>query len=595
MKSLSVRRALAAGIGAATLASVVVVGATSAGAAPKKNADPAPVPLQLLAINDFHGQLEPPTGSSSRLDGYTATTLGPFGGSEYLATQIKQLEAQSQQDNTLTVAAGDLIGASPLLSAAYHDEPTIEALNLMGLDFAAVGNHEFDEGVDELLRMQNGGCLAEDSCPGGEFEGADWKYLTANSFYSKSGETVLPPFALKKVDGIKVGFIGMTLENTPGVVTPSGVAGLSFADEAETANKYSRILQRAGAETIVVLMHEGGAQEAPPTGQNTNDIDGCKGLAGPVTQIVPQMSDAIDVVVTGHTHNAYNCRELDGAFLPAGSNAGRLVTSASSVGRLVTDIDLTLDPVTGDVLTSKSDNVPVVRTVAADADQTALIERYGALVAPIANEPVGRTGSAITSTRENLYPGQPGESPMGNLMADAQLAATQGTTGAVAALMNPGGVRGSGLDEGEVTYGEAFSVQPFGNYLTTITLTGAQLQCVLEQQFVLRTVLQPSASLRYTVDPAGAVGSSADPCTGSRVVDSTVTINKVPVDPAASYRITVNNFLADGGDSFSLLTKGTNRTNVASPEDDLAALTQYLGANLGITAPAMDRITVPGS
>jgi 5'-nucleotidase len=597
MTRVPVRRALAAGIGVATLATVVVAGATAAGAAPK-NQPTGPVPLQLLAINDFHGQLETPSGSSSRLDGYTATTLGPFGGSEYLATQIKQLEAQSQQANTLTVAAGDLIGASPLLSAAYHDEPTIEALNLVGLDFAAVGNHEFDEGVTELLRMQNGGCLAEDSCPAGEFQGADWQYLTANSFYTDSGETVLPPIGIKKVQGIKVGFIGMTLEGTPGVVTPSGVAGLSFVDEADTANKYARILQRAGAETIVVLMHEGGAQEAAPPNQNTNDINGCKNLAGPVTDIVPRMSSAIDVVITGHTHNAYNCRQLGSAFLPASSGTGRLVTSASSVGRLVTDIDLTLDPTTGDVLTSTANNVPVVRTVAKDADQTALINRYTALVAPIRDQVVGKAATVIarapvtplawTTATGTARTGN-GDSALGNLIADGQLDATPTS---VAAFMNPGGVRADINPADDITYGEAFAVQPFGNFLSQITMTDAQLQCLLEQQYALGTVLQP-AGITYSVSRSGVAGTTANPCSGTVVPDNSVKIGTTAIatDGIDSYRITVNNFLADGGDSFSVFTQATNRQDVSSPEDDLAALVQYLGKTAPTSAPAIGRIT----
>jgi 5'-nucleotidase len=599
MTSVPVRRAFAAGIGLATLATVVVAGATSAGAAPSKPRPngPAPVDLQLLAINDFHGQLTPPTGSSSRLPGY-ADSVG-FGGAEYLATQIKTLEAKSQEDNTLTVAAGDLIGASPLISAAYHDEPTIEALNLMGLDYAAVGNHEFDEGVTELLRMQNGGCLegelATESCPDHEFQGADWQYLAANAFYEDSGDTILPPYAIDEVDGVKVGFIGMTLEGTPGVVTPTGVAGLDFADEAATANRYAEELMDQGVRTIVVLLHEGGTQ----TGATS--VDGCNGLTGAITEIVPQMSRTIDAVITGHTHQAYNCREVDGRFVQASSTTkGRLVTSGASVGRLVTDIDLKLDPRTGDVMSSTSDNVEVVRTVAKDPDQTALIAQYDALVAPIANQIIGTVGSAIGVGQETLYTTGTapnvvttrGESEMGDFIADGQLAATSGD--AVAALMNPGGVRGSGLDSGDVTYGEAFSVQPFGNYLTTITLTGAQLQCVLEQQFVLNTVLQPSSTLRYTIDPSLPAGTSADPCSGQRVIDSSVTIGGVQVDAATPYRITVNNFLADGGDRFSTLLAGTDRVNIESPEDDLAALTQYIAAHPGITAPATDRITLAG-
>jgi 5'-nucleotidase len=602
---------LGAGIGVLALTTTLVAGATAAGAAPSnpRPNGPAPVDLQLLAINDFHGQLTPPTGSSSTLPGYPdpdgtgPLAAKPFGGAEYLATQIKQLEAKSQEDNTLTVAAGDLIGASPLISAAYHDEPTIEALNLMGLDFAAVGNHEFDEGVGELLRMQGGGCLtgelATESCPDHEFQGADWQYLAANATYESNGTTILPPYAVREVDGIKVGFIGMTLEGTPGVVTPTGVAGLDFADEAATANRYAEELMDQGVRAIVVLLHEGGTQT------NATDVDGCNGLTGAITEIVPQMSRTIDAVITGHTHQAYNCREIDGRFVPANSTTkGRLVTSGSSVGRIVTDIDLTLDPRTGDVMSSTSDNVEVVRTVPKDEAQTALINHYSALVAPVANQVVGNVSQTISRDQETMWVTGTGstavttrgESPMGNLIADAQLAATKDLAGAdaVAALMNPGGVRAAIDNVGDVTYGEAFAVQPFGNYLTTISLTGAQLQCVLEQQFTLNTVLQPSASLTYDVSLTGTNGSSADPCSGTRVPDSSVEIDDVPVDAATSYRITVNNFLADGGDRFSTLLAGTNRLNVESPEDDLAALTQYLGlpVNNGIGAPATDRITL---
>ena len=584
MTSVPLRRAFAAGFGAAALTATLIAGAAPAAAKPKPNAGPPPVNLQILALNDFHGQLEPPSGSSSRLPGYPTTTA--FGGAEYLATQIRQLEAESKKQNTVTVAAGDLIGASPLLSAAFHDEPTIDSLNRIGLDYASVGNHEFDEGPEELLRIQHGGCHPDDGCSDPElpYQGADFQYLSANAFSEEGGvdDTLLPPYAVHKVQGIKVGFIGMTLEGTPGVVTPSGVAGLDFGDEAETANRYADELQAQGVEAIVVLLHEGGRQNSSGT------INSCTGLTGPITQIVPEMSEAIDVVITGHTHQAYNCT-ID----------GRLVTSASSAGRLVTDIDLTLDRRTGDVLTAAAANVPVERTVPRDAEQTALIARWRELLGPIAGEVVGEAAAVLSNSRETLYTTGTGddavltlgESPIGNLIADAQWATTRTTTGAVAALMNPGGVRAE-INQGAITYEEAFTVQPFGNYLTTLTLTGAQLQCVLEQQFVLNTVLQPSSTLRYSVDPSGALGSSGNPCTGSRVPDASVTINGVPVDPAASYRITVNNFLADGGDSFSTLTSYSARTDVVSPEDDLAALVQYLGANRPISPPATDRITV---
>jgi 5'-nucleotidase len=587
MTSAPLRRALAAGLGTAALTATLIAGASPAGAAPKPKPTPPgppPVDLQLLAINDFHGQLEPPSGSSSTLpgfpdpDGSGPATAQPFGGIEYLATQVRALEAETKKQNTLTVAAGDLIGASPLLSAAFHDEPTIEAMNLLGLDYAAVGNHEFDEGVDELLRMQNGGCLAEESCPSGQFGGADFQYLAANTTFEGTDETILPPYAVHKVQGIKVGFIGMTLEGTPSVVTPSGVAGLDFADEAETANRYAAELEAQGVEAIVVLLHEGGAQTPAP------DVDSCNNLQGPVTEIVPAMDDAIDVVISGHTHQPYTCT-ID----------GRLVTSGSSVGRVVTDIDLTLDRRTGDVLTAVADNVPVSRDVPQDPAQSDLIARYNEFVAPIANRQVGTAATPLPrEPRDVLFGTVLGESPMGNLIADAMLAATD--EDADIALMNPGGVRAS-IDQGPITYGEAFSVQPFGNFLTTITLTDEQLLCVLEQQFAVggssRNVLQP-AGITYSVDPNGTSSTVEAPCSGTRVPDDSVFVGtgNLLTDGIDSYRVTVNNFLADGGDGFTLLTEGTDRVDVASPEDDLAALVEYFGANPDISAPATGRITV---
>ena len=556
----------------ALAAAAVTAGVTTptAAAAPKKDVPkgPPPVELQLLALNDFHGQLEVPTGSSSRLPGFSQTgTTDVFGGAEYLATQIRALEATSKEKNTLTVAAGDLIGASPLLSAAFHDEPTIESLNRIGLDYASVGNHEFDEGADELLRIQNGGCHPEDGCsdPALPFQGADFQYLSANAFVTAEDEPLLPPYAIHKVQGVKVGFIGMTLEGTADIVSPAGIQGIEFLDEAETANRYADELQAQGVETIVVLLHEGGAQTA------ATDVDGCNLLTGPITQIVPQMDDAIDVVVTGHTHQAYNC-EID----------GKVVTSASSAGRLVTDIDLTIDRRTGDVLTAKADNVPVFRTEA-DPAQTALIARYRQLLGPVASRVVGTADGDIKRAAAGS-----GESPLGNLIADAQLAATDDTAGAVVALMNPGGVRAD-LLSGDITFEEAFTVQPFSNLVSTLTLTGAQLQCVLEQQFVVGRVLSPSSTLTYSVSAAGvAAAPAASPCTGTKVPDASVRINGAPVDPAASYRVTVNNFLADGGDGFTQLRLGTNRVNGV---DDLEALVAYLGENRPVSAPATTRIT----
>jgi 5'-nucleotidase len=569
----TVRRASVAAAVSTAIAGLAVAAATSAVAAPGRSGDAPhggePVDVQLLALNDFHGALEPPSGSSGQIrtgtnpDGTPVSV--PAGGSAYLATQLAQLAEQQEEDNTITVAAGDLIGASPLLSAAFHDEPAIEALGLAGLDYASVGNHEFDEGADELLRIQDGGCHPVDGCADGTpYEGADFQYLSANAFWTETGEPLLDPYAVHEVDGVEIGFIGMTLEGTADIVTQQGIAGLDFADEVETADRYAAELQAQGVEAIVVLLHEGGAQ----TGENAWDVDGCNGLTGPIVDIATGMSDAIDVVVSGHTHQAYNCR-ID----------HKLVTSASSNGRLVTDIDLRVNRQTGDVVQATADNTVVTRDLAADPAQTELIARYRTALGPIANEVVGQATADITRTADDT-----GETPLGDLIADAQLADTRDEQ-AVAAFMNPGGVRAD-LGAGDITYEEAFTVQPFANTLVTLDLTGAQLDCLLEQQYVVNRVLQPAATVRYTVSPDAPAGTAADPCSGQRVGD--LAIEGTAVDPVAVYRVTVNGFLADGGDGFTVLREGTNRVTTSI---DLDAFVAYLGANSPVAPPATDRIT----
>ncbi|MFI7072480.1 bifunctional metallophosphatase/5'-nucleotidase [Micromonospora sediminicola] len=565
------RRRAAVGLAALAVTAFSAVAVTP----DQAEAHSKPVDVQLLAINDFHGNLEPPSGSSGTIDGQ------PAGGAEYLASHLKAMRAAAQQQGkgTVTVAAGDLIGASPLLSAAFHDEPTIEEMNLAGLEFASVGNHEFDEGAAELLRMQRGGCHPVDGCADGTpFEGATFKYLSANAFKTKTGLPLLQPFGIKIVKGVPIGFIGMTLEGTPNIVSQQGVAGLRFTDEADTANKYARILRLLGVKSIVVLLHEGGVQ-------NGGGINDCTGFSGPIVDIANRMDPSIDVIVSGHTHAAYNC-----------NINGKLVTSASSFGRLVTDINLKIDPRTRDVISASANNVVVTRTVEKDPASTELINRYKTALGPVADRVVGETATAITKTQENLYQtgvdanGKPtyqtGESPLGNLIADAQLAATDTEQNAVAAFMNPGGVRAD-LDAGPVTYAEAFTVQPFANNLVTLDLTGAQLYCMLEQQFTVARVLYASSTVNYVVDVDGATAPAGTPCAGTRVVRGSLTINGTPVTDTATYRVTVNNFLAGGGDGFSVLTGGTN---AVTGQIDLDAFTAYLTEKSPVSAPALDRI-----
>jgi 5'-nucleotidase len=523
------------------------------------------IDVQLLAINDFHGNLDPPAGSSGRIGSIDA------GGVEYLATHIAQLEATNP--NTLVVSAGDLIGASPLLSALFHDEPTIEAMNLLGLDFNAVGNHEFDEGAAELLRMQNGGCHPTDGCLDGDgFAGADFQFLAANVVRKDNGKTLFPAYRIRSFGGARLAIIGVVLEGTPSIVTPSGVAGLEFKDEAETVNALIPQLKAKGVNAIAVLIHEGGVQ--------SGTFNGCVGISGAIVDIVNRFDPAVDAVISGHTHQAYNCQLNN-----------MLVTSASSFGRLVTDIDLTIDKATGEVTRMAANNLIVTRDVARDAGQTSLLAKYREFATPIANRVIGSITADLTRTANPA-----GESALGDVIADAQLAATApaGFGGAVAAFMNPGGIRAdltyagsaAGEGDGNVTYGEVFTVQPFGNSLVTLTLTGAQIDQLLEQQFDNPTagqnrILQVSNGVSYTWSASAPTGSKVDP--------SAIMVNGVPVDPNGSYRVTVNSFLAEGGDNFTVLAQGTNRLGGAV---DLDALVDYFAASSPVPPGPQDRIAV---
>ncbi len=531
------------------------------------------VDVQILALNDFHGNLLPPTGSSGRI-GPSGTP--EYGGASYLATHLHELEATNR--NTVIVSAGDLIGASPLLSALFHDEPTIEAANLWGLDFNAVGNHEFDEGTAELKRMARGGCHPVDGCQDGDgFRGAKFQFLGANVVSEESGKTIFPAYKIRTFKGVKVAFIGLTLEGTPNIVTPSGVAGYDFLDEADTINRLVRKIKRQGAETIVVLIHEGGTQSVAPT---LETIDGCTGFSGAIADIVDRTNDEIDLWISGHTHQPYNC-VID----------GDPVTSSFSFGRVVTDIDMTLDQRSGEPTQILIDNKEVTRTVTADPTVEALIAKYNTIAAPLANRVIGSITADITRAANAA-----GESALGDVIADGQLDATNdpGFGDAVVAFMNPGGIRAdltylgspAGEGDGNVTYGEMFTVQPFGNSLVTMTLTGAQIERLLEEQFAGCTlatarVLQVSAGFTYTWNSGGPVCDKVDP--------TTIMLNGSAIDPAASYRVTVNSFLADGGDSFPILVQGTDRLGGAVDTDAFEA---YFVANSPVPPGPMNRITV---
>ncbi|MFD3437496.1 bifunctional metallophosphatase/5'-nucleotidase [Streptomyces sp. NPDC058685] len=550
------------------------------------------VDVQLLSFNDLHGNLEPPAGSAGRVthtneDGTTRTI--DAGGAEYLATHLRQ--AREDHRYSVTAAAGDMVGASPLLSGLFHDEPTVEALNKLKLDVTSVGNHEFDEGAKELGRLQNGGCHPTEGCyeKGKKFKGADFPYLAANVTKEKSGKPLLDPYFIWKKNGVKIGFIGVTLEGTPNIVSAEGVKGLKFGDEIETINKYTKVLERKGVKSIVALIHEGGAPASASYNYNCDSPGPGDGISGPIVDIAKKVSPQVDALVTGHTHQAYACS------VPDPSGKPRTVTSAASFGKLYTDTTLTYDRRTNDIVRTAvaSANHVVTRDVAKAADMTNLIQRWNTLAAPIASRPVGYISADI----EN--PADAPEKPVGNLIADAQLEglAPADKGGAQLAVMNPGGVRAGlvhkasgGEGDGVVTYGEAFTVQPFTNMMNVVDLTGAQLVTMLQQQVsganqAAPKILQVSKGFTYTLD---MTKSGAD-----RIVTSSVKLGGEALDPAKTYRVAMNEFLAGGGDGFAVLKEHKNKLVGAS---DLDVLTAYLAAHSTaaspLAPPATGRITV---
>ena len=504
------------------------------------------VHLRILAFNDFHGALEGPTGTV-RIDGEDVQA----GGAAYFAAHLEA--ERGEADFTTTVAAGDLIGATPLVSAIFHDEPTIEIMGEAGLDIASVGNHEFDAGVDELLRIVHGGCHPEQGCRDGyEYGGTPFQYLAANVRHRDSGETILPPYVIREYGGVKIAYVGMTLENTPQVVVPSAIESVTFHNEVETVEALMPELREQGVDSVIVIVHEG----ARPT-EDVHDVGDCPGVQGSAVEMAPQMPEEVSVIVSGHSHLAYIC-----------NIEGRLVTQASSSGRLLTVIDLHINPETGKIVDKSARQRAATHDIEPHPGVTALIKKYAALAEPLANRAIGRiTGDLPRGERVAA-----GESPIGRLIADAQLAATADESGAQIAFMNPGGIRAplhyedEALDEdGIVTYAHLHTVQPFGNVLITMTLTGAQIHQLLEQQWQDPNrphVMAVSQGFTYEWDPNAPVGERVDP--------DSIRLRGETIDPEADYRVTVNNFMADGGDGFTVLTEGTDRVGGAVDVDALA-------------------------
>jgi 5'-nucleotidase len=511
------------------------------------------VRLQILAFNDFHGQLEQLSNNS--------------GGAQYLAAYINKLE--STNPNTIVVSAGDNIGGSPMTSALFHDEPTIEAFNLMGVDYSAVGNHELDEGLVELMRMQYGLCHPKDGCKDGTpYAGAGFSYLGANIVNKATGSTLFPPYKISFVQGIPVGFIGVTLEDAPAIVSASSIKGLKFLDEAGTINRYVKELKERGVETIVVLIHNGG--------KPYRSADGKLALDKSFTDIVNRTNSEVDVFITGHTHNAYNT-VVD----------RRIVTQAGSKGTLLTDIDLNLNSKTGEVINASAHYLKIDHNVPEDIALSRLVDRYVAIASPLADKVVGSITENIDKSCTTS-----GESKLGDVIADVYLQATS-DAGAVAAFTNQGGIRNNlifsqisgGEKPGEVTYEEAQSVLPFENNLITMTLTGSQLDALLEKQFGnpeqgSDKILQVSKGFTY----AWSKGEKK----GNKVDIASIKIDGKKVDPKGRYRITTNSFLADGSE-FKTFKKGSGQ---AVGKTDIEALTTYFSTCSPVAPGPRDRIKV---
>ena len=540
--------------------------------------DAASVEVQLLAITDFHGNLEPPSGAGGSVNGT------PAGGAEYLATHLRN--AVAQNSNSIVVSAGDQIGGSPLISSFFHDEPAIEAMNAMNLAVSAVGNHELDRGPLELLRMQGGGCYPSDGCLEGErFSGAQFRYLAANVIDTATDGLLFPATAVTTVGGVPIGFIGEVLKRATQIVRPAGTRGLRFLDEASTANLYAARLKERGVRAIVLLIHEGGQQD---TSQPIVDPNGCTSFKGALRPIVSRLSPDIRVVISGHTHEFYNC-VID----------GRVVTNAGSNGRLITRVNLAINPVNDVIVSATATNEIVTRDVEKDAVQARLVATYRARSASVAGRVVGSLTGDLRARANHA-----GESALGDVIADAQLAATtaQDKGGALVAFVNPGGIRTdvvanpqmagpasgargqAGPVGAAVTYGDLFAVQPFRNDLSVMTLTGDLIRKLLEQQFDNpgsgeHRILQVSDGFAYDYSLNRPRGRRVDPRSikiGGRVVES-----------ADRVRVTVNDFLAEGGDGFTVFRRGTNKV---VGDLDIDALVAYFRTNSPMPPGPQNRI-----
>lgn len=554
---------LGASLLTAVMLALTLIWATNAESKPKEKPakNRGTTNIQLLGVNDFHGNLEPPR----TIDGRSV------GGAAYLDAYLDKYEAENPK-RTIRVHAGDMVGASPLISSYFHDEPSVYSMNNMDFDVGTLGNHEFDEGGEEMLRLINGGQRSDGqqfktgvdgepvntSAP--DFLGTDFPYIAANTVYKDSGKTVLPPYQIVKKNGVNVGFIGVTTLDTPNIVVPDAVAPFDYLDISETVDKYVKELRKKKVETIVVLAHAGGNQTSATE------------ATGEILTETEQMSDAVDVVVAGHSHSELNLKV-----------GNKLVVEAFSRGTAFDEVDMKVSRETKDVVSASADIVTTYNdAVTPDAETAALVAEYKEKITPISERVVGTAAEDVTRDANAA-----GESALGNLIADAQ----RDFAGADFAFMNPGGIRAN-IESGPVTFGELFTVQPFDNQVVRMELTGDEIYNLLEQQFQMdnngnpRTRILQVSGLEFSYDSQRPDGE---------LVTGVTLPNGSPIDRNATYTIAANSFIATGGDGFSVFTQGRNPQTIGG---DLDALEEYIASlQQPFTAPdpaTEQRITKEG-
>ncbi|MFC4321982.1 5'-nucleotidase C-terminal domain-containing protein [Litchfieldia salsa] len=487
---------------------------------------PGMIDAQILSVNDLHGKID--VTSKATIDGVAGVQIGRI---DYLAAYLRKHEAENP-DHTLIVHPGDMVGGSSPVSSLYQDEPTIEIMESIGFDVGTVGNHEFDEGVAEMLRLIGGG----DHPNGTEnYDGINFPMVAANVEFKDSGELVLPPYTIQEINGAKIGFIGVATTETPEMIIATGNENLTFTDEAEAINKYVPELQKQGIEAIVVLAHVPGNQSGDT-------------VSGEIADIALAVNDAVDMIFAAHNHVKINA-EID----------NKLVVQAWDYGKAFADVDFTIDPFTGEIVEKSAEIIDVVQSeIEPDPAVSAILTKYLDLVGPKLNEVIGEAATAIDGGYASK--GEIGDNALGNLIADGMIAAMDSDF----ALMNGGGIRAD-LDQGEITWSELFNIQPFGNTLVKVEVTGADLRDILNTQFSSYGPDVSVGGFKYTWDiELGEHG---------QVVDL-FHLDGSKIDPNETFTVTVNSYMyPHSTDTYRLNELGENPVQGT---DDLAATVAFI-------------------